>query len=553
MIHRCAFLLALFVCLLLSATARADHLRDLQSAAAMTGKAEWGHWGPDSDKYTSWTSHSNRLIPVYTFGMKLDAVAGENSIYRSASRLRELYGYVPRRTVNTDANYFDQTDIYRLQQQAADAGKKRIILFVFDGMDWWTTWAAAIYRAGEVRYSEGRGSGLHFQDYRGAETDFGYMVTSPASGGGNCDVDDQRVVIPGSASLGGYDWRLAGDTPWSRPSDAKYIIGKSGERKHAYTDSASSATSMTSGVKTYNVAVNCDNVGRPVKPISQQLQEKGWAIGVVTSVPISHATPACAYANNVHRDDYQDITRDLLGRPSISHPDEPLPGVDVLLGGGWGQSAKKDSGQGDNFVPGNKCLTDEDRDAIDVKNGGRYIVVQRTKGKDGRELLADGVKRAIDEDHRLFGYFGGEGGHLPFRTADGKFDPTYHVTLNKLDVPGPAEGEKYKSAARKENPLLSDFATAALDVLADRDKPFWLLIESGDVDWANHSNNIDNSVGAVISGDDAFRAITDWIERHGGWSDTALILTADHGHYLVIDKPEMLAGPKPLAANTAAQ
>jgi alkaline phosphatase len=101
--------------------------------------------------------------------------------------------------------------------------------------------------------------------------------------------------------------------------------------------------------------------------------------------------------------------------------------------------------------------------------------------------------------------------------------------------------------------LLADFAIAALDVLADREKPFWLMIESGDVDWANHSNNIDNSVGAVISGDEAFRAVTDWIERRGGWNDTALILTADHGHYLVIDKPEMLVGPKVPAAQSAAQ
>jgi alkaline phosphatase len=549
----CRSFLVFSAVLLLSVVARGDHLRELQSAAALTGKAEWGHWGPETDKYTSWTSHSNRLIPVYTFGMKLDTVAGEKSIYRSASRLRELYGYVPRRTVNTSANYFDQTDIYHLQQQAAAAGKKRIILFVFDGMDWWTTWAAAIHQAGEVRYREGRGSGLHFQDYRGAETDFGYMVTSPASGGGNCDVDQQRVVIPGSASLGGYDWNLAGDTPWSRPRDAKYIIGKSRERKHAYTDSASSATSMTAGVKTYNVAVNCDALGRPVKPISQQLQEQGWAIGVVTSVPISHATPACAYANNVHRDDYQDITRDLLGRPSISHPDEPLPGVDVLLGGGWGESVKKDSGQGDNFDPGNKCLTEDDRRAIDVKNGGSYVVVERTKGKDGRKLLAEAAKRAIDQDHRLFGYFGGVGGHLPFRTADGNFDPTSHVTINKAGEPGPAKGEKYKSSDRKENPLLADLTIAALDVLADREKPFWLMIESGDVDWANHANNIDNSVGAVISGDEAFRAVTDWIERHGGWSETALILTADHGHYLVIDKPEMLVAPKAPLANSAAQ
>jgi alkaline phosphatase len=87
-------------------------------------------------------------------------------------------------------------------------------------------------------------------------------------------------------------------------------------------------------------------------------------------------------------------------------------------------------------------------------------------------------------------------------------------------------------------------------VLADRGERFWLMIEAGDVDWASHANNIDNSVGAVVSGDEAFRAVTDWIERHGGWDNTAVILTADHGHYLVIDKPERLVVRKPSVVGT---
>ena len=106
--------------------------------------------------------------------------------------------------------------------------------------------------------------------------------------------------------------------------------------------------------------------------------------------------------------------------------------------------------------------------------------------------------------------------------------------------PVPAEREIYSPADVEENPTLSDMATAALDVLSKRSQTFWLMIEAGDVDWANHANNIDNSIGAVISGDDAFRAVTDWIEHHGGWDDTVVILTADHGHYFMLDQPEML-------------
>ena len=81
-------------------------------------------------------------------------------------------------------------------------------------------------------------------------------------------------------------------------------------------------------------------------------------------------------------------------------------------------------------------------------------------------------------------------------------------------------------------------------MLAKRSDSFWLMVEAGDVDWANHDNNIDNSIGAVISGDLAFTAMTDWIEAHQCWDRTALIVTADHGHYLVLEKPEALVPPK---------
>jgi hypothetical protein len=76
-----------------------------------------------------------------------------------------------------------------------------------------------------------------------------------------------------------------------------------------------------------------------------------------------------------------------------------------------------------------------------------------------------------------------------------------------------------------------------------RDKGrFWLMVEPGDVDWANHDDNLDNSIGAVNSGDAAVRVITDWVEQNSNWNESLLIVTADHGHMLNISKPEVLAG-----------
>lgn len=531
----CLFALS---CLPAPATAQSgpsDRIAELQQKSVETNTNIWGHWGPDREKYSSWTTHSNRLIPVYTFGLSLDAVGGTNSPYRDQQRLKELYGRLPVKTLNPEAEYFDQTDIYRLQKIAAEEGKKRIIVFVFDGMDWQTTRAAAIATARQVTYDSGRGSGLHFQDYRGAETDFGFFVTSPHNSGTSVNVDQQIVTTPGGKLAGGYDVNRGGPAPWQADDDLLYPIGKSETDAHAYTDSAASASSLFAGIKTYNDAINVDFSGREAIPISRQLQSQGFAVGVVTSVPISHATPACAYANNVHRDDYQDLTRDLLGIPSAFHPGG-LSGVDVLIGCGWGESSQKDGEQGENFVPGNRYVTEADLTSVSTESGGEYIVAQRTSGQSGSQILGAAVEQAIAGQQRLFGYFGVAGGHLPYRTANGDYSP-----VRSVGNPQTAQAEVYTPADLNENVNLAEMTLAAMQVLDARSDRWWLMVEAGDVDWANHANNIDNSIGATVSGDDAFKSATDWIEQHGGWDDTALILTADHGHYLVIEKPEMLA------------
>ncbi len=512
----------------------ADHVRELQEAAVKNKRAEWGHWGRQPEIYTDWTSHSNRLIPVYTYGITLDAVDGANSAYRQPERIKALYGRIPDGTVNSNAEYCDQTDVYRLQKMAAAAGKKHIILVIFDGMDWWTTWAAAVNNAGRVGYTEGRGTGLFWQDYAGTVTDFGYCVTSPWNQGFGEDVDAQTILDPDGKLAGGYDATIGGDTPWSLGTDPGYIIAQCRARPHAVTDSASSATSMTTGIKTFNSAINVAADGTQAETFALQLQRAGYAIGVVTSVPMSHATPAAAYAHNVSRDDYQDLTRDLLGLRSIAHRDESLPGVDVLMGGGWGEDVVEDNGQGKNFAPGNRYITAEDLQAIDATQGGKYTIAQRTPGRAGAEVLNDGVRQAIEQRSRLFGFFGTRGGHLPFATADGDYQPT---------IGAKGVVEKYSEADLSENPKLADMTRAALQVLEARSDKFWLMVEAGDVDWANHDDNVDNSIGAVKSGDAAFRAIAEWAEAGQHWDDTAVILTADHGHYLVLTDPQALIEP----------
>lgn len=511
-----------------------DPIAEIQAKAVEEGKSPVAHWGPDPNTYIGWSSHSNRLIPIYTFGTKgagegidLDSYMGENSVYRQADKIKALYGQVPEGTLVPDAEYCDQTNIFDIQKHAVKAGKKHIFLVVFDGMDWFSTRTAAVAKTGEI-YHEGKGHGLFFQNYC---TQFGYMVTSCYSDSVRFNVDTQAV---GKASKdGGYDPTQGGRFPWSMPTDPGYIIGKGTKVKHAYTDSSSSATSMSCGIKTFDGSIGVKFDGSQAKSIAHLAQEEGYAVGVVSSVPIPHATPGSMYAHNVSRGDYQDISRDLLGLPSVSHPSKPLPGMDVVIGTGYGVVKETDDKQGANYRPGLKYLADEDLAKADVKNGGKYFVSMRTAGTDGGKKIREDAAQAIREGHRFLGFYGTRYDHLPYQTANGDFQP----------VPGlKGRKEGYTPQDIKENPTLVDMTLAGIEVLASRsEKGFWMLVEPGDVDWASHQNNIDDMVGAIYSGDAAVKAIAEWVEKNSNWDESVMIVTADHGHYLVIDDLEAIA------------
>jgi alkaline phosphatase len=566
-VPRRAFLIAIGALLgPVSALALAgDRLKELQTSSIASKDVKASrpyHFGSQGagDVFSNHASHSNRLIPIYAFGKKADlgSVTGKNSIYRDQSRLEALYGFLPVNTVNPDAEYADQSDLYRVQKEAVARGAKHLFIVWFDGLDWLTTQAAAIVRTGKV-YTEGKGTGLLFQDYQaGGSAQFGYYVTSPTHDKNRPDVDSQTVIIEADSLLGGYDARIAGPNPWTLgplgPKAPGYLKGQSANARdkqgvaavggvlHAYTDSAPSAAEFASGRKSYNNGINVTDDGRLVPTLFHELQDQGWRVGTVTSVPFNHASPAAMYAHNVHRDDYQDLARDMLGLPSITQLDKkegPHPGLDVVIGAGSGQDGSKPliEAQGDNGVVGNTHITDADKRAIDARNGGKYVVAETEPGANGARILQMSAARAAREGHRLFGFFGSKKlNHLPYRTADGGFDPA-------PDLDGKAE--TYTKTELAEQPTLVEMTRAALTVLAGRpDRPFALFVEAGDVDFALHKNNLDNAVGALFSGEEAVRVIIDWVEKNSNWDDSVLVIGADHGHYLVLDDPSALVAPK---------
>ena len=83
-------------------------------------------------------------------------------------------------------------------------------------------------------------------------------------------------------------------------------------RSNGVTDSAASGTALSTGSKTNNGAIGmmCDTV--PLYSIATHLANEKMAIGVATTVPINHATPAAFYAHNKSRHNYSAIAQQML-------------------------------------------------------------------------------------------------------------------------------------------------------------------------------------------------------------------------------------------------
>ena len=139
------------------------------------------------------------------------------------------------------------------------------------------------------------------------------------------------------------------------------------------TGSAAAATALATGHKTTigTIAKNADR-SQNLKSMAKMAKEKGMKVGIVSSVSIDHATPACFYANADSRGEYYNIA---------SQMDES--GFDYF-GGGYAKGDFASKGPGDVDIqmqnagytivdnlaalrgvqPGQKCwaYTDYDRD-----------------------------------------------------------------------------------------------------------------------------------------------------------------------------------------------
>lgn len=77
------------------------------------------------------------------------------------------------------------------------------------------------------------------------------------------------------------------------------------------TESAAAATAIASGTKAGEAAIGVDPSGKPVRTIAEEARDAGVPVGILTTVPVNHATPAGFYAHESDRNHYWEIGRQL--------------------------------------------------------------------------------------------------------------------------------------------------------------------------------------------------------------------------------------------------
>lgn len=269
------------------------------------------------------------------------------------------------------------------------------------------------------------------------------------------------------------------------------------------TDSAAAATALATGRKTYDGAINWTNDNRPLRgqTIAEIAHAAGKSAGVITTVQWSDATPAgLGGAHNITRKNHAAIANEMLAGGWL----------DVIMGAG------------------NPDFDDDGRALPEGKKHDYQCV-------GGRETWAS-LKA----------------GTCPWKLIQSKADfealaagPTPPKLLavaqvantlqekrgrGRATLPGQAtpSNEPFAAPLIANVPTLPTMARAAIHCLEQNPKGFYLMIEGGAIDWANHANEPDRMIEEQIDFVKAVEAVVDWIEKHGGWDETLLILTADH-------------------------
>ncbi|TWS24144.1 alkaline phosphatase [Tsukamurella sputi] len=306
-----------------------------------------------------------------------------------------------------------------------------------------------------------------------------------------------------------YQWGAGGQIPGidQLPLSGDYTtyaLDKNTKKPDYTTDSAASGSAWATGTKTYNGAVGVDVNGKAQRSILEIAKANGRKTGNVTTTELQDATPAVQVAHVAQRKCYGPVATkekcasDALENGGLGSITEQLLAAraDVTLGGGF-KTFQEVAGAGQYA---GKTLE------VQAKERGYQMV------RSGEEL--DAVKDA-GQDKPLLGVF-----------ADGNLPRLWgKATATK-------EGGKEPAVTCSPNPefaatpKLETMTKKAIDLLGG-DKGFFLQVESGSVDKANHDADPCGQIGETVQLSEAVTAALDFAKKD---KDTLVIVTGDHAH-----------------------
>lgn len=271
-------------------------------------------------------------------------------------------------------------------------------------------------------------------------------------------------------------------------------------------DSAGTMTAMMTGVKTKAglIAVNdrarradCSSqAGNELTTLLEELEDSGYATGIVTTTRVTHATPAATYAHTTERnwesDGYmtadairggcKDIARQLV---EFAHGN----GIELVMGGGRR-----------NFIGSDK--TDVEYPKLHGKRA------------DGRDLIKQWQMRYSN------------GSYIWNKSQLAKLNINRSSHVLALFEPSHMKFESDRHRDKAGEPSIAEMTEFALNFLQKSKPGFFLMVEGGRIDHAHHYGNAYRALHDTRAFAKAISVAMNMINIE----ETLVIVTADHSH-----------------------
>ncbi len=229
-------------------------------------------------------------------------------------------------------------------------------------------------------------------------------------------------------------------------------------------DSASTATSIATGEKTWSGSINVsEDFSKEYETIAEKLKkQKDYKVGVISTVNINHATPAAFYAHQESRSNYYEIGQEMIES-----------GFDYFAGGALLEPTGADEKQKDLY----KCAEEAGYKVVKTQKEAEALTE-----KDGKTIVID--EHLADDDAM-----------------------SYDMDLK--------EGEW----------ALADYVDKGIEML-DNENGFFMMVEGGKIDWACHANDAASTITDTIALDEAVSEAVEFYEEHP--DETLILVTGDH-------------------------